>query len=127
MASVYGYNPPFFGGPQNILSRQEDEQIIKNDILQLLMTLPGERVYNPTFGVNLRNVVFEQLDDELITKLKSEISTQIARFDPRVIVNSVSIDKDEANQLIQVRVALIMRNDPAALINIAFAVGGNNG
>jgi hypothetical protein len=50
----FGFNPPFIGGQQKVMSRQEDLRLIKNDLLQLLLTVPGERVHRPTFGSPIR-------------------------------------------------------------------------
>jgi len=112
-AIVFGFNPPWIGvGTQNVMSRQEDERLIKNDILQLLYTVPGERVMRATFGVHLLDFVFEQGSDSDIVALESEISTKIALYDPRVIVDSVTIEKDLDNNALDVRIVVRMRKDP---------------
>jgi len=126
-AMVYGYNPPFIGGPQNILSRQEDERIIKNDLLQLLLTIPGERVMRPEFGVNLRNAVFEPNDAELVGSLVNEIRQQIELYDKRVIVDDVQILTDEANNGMTVRVFARMRRDLSRYIDVEQFIGFANG
>jgi phage baseplate assembly protein W len=127
MAKVYGYNPPFFGGPQNVMSRQEDARLIKNDLLQLLMTVPGERVYKPNFGVNLRNVVFEQLDEETITRLESEISKKIGQYEQRVVVETVQVTKNDTAQYLNVKVVCSLKDDPNSYLDIALNVGEKNG
>lgn len=111
-ATYFGYNPPFFGGAQNVMSRQEDERLIKNDILQLLLTVPGERVMRPNFGVNLRNFVFEPLTQIDLFTLQTEIESEIANQEPRVIVNSVTLDEDEGNNRLIIRINVAMRKDP---------------
>lgn len=87
----YGVNPPFVGGPQGILSIQTDERLIKNDILQLLLTLPGERVYRPTFGTRIRAMVFENPTPQDLAQLESDIVQQLSVEEPRVTVNAVSV------------------------------------
>ena len=91
MAMVFGYNPPFFGGPQNVMSRQEDEKIIKNDLLQLLLTVPGERVYDLNFGVNLRSMVFDQMEEGTIETLRQEIYNKVTTYEPRVNLSMIDI------------------------------------
>lgn len=110
-----------------MMSRQEGEKLIKNDLLQLLMTIPGERVYRPAFGVNLRNVVFEQLDEETLSGLESEITRKISDFEPRVAVNNVVVKKNEAAQSISVSVICTLKDDPNTYIDIALNVGESNG
>lgn len=44
----------------------EDEHI-RNLIEQVLFTMPGERVNRPTFGSNIRQVIFAPNNSELVT------------------------------------------------------------
>jgi phage baseplate assembly protein W len=112
MAEFFGFNPPFFGGPQNVMSRQEDERLIKNDILQLLLTVPGERVMRPDFGVNLRNFVFEPLTSTDLFALQNEIERAITVQEPRVTVESVNLDREDDQNRLAIRVIVTMRKDP---------------
>lgn len=110
-ATFFGINPPWFGGAQNVLSRQEDERLIKNDILQLLMTVPGERVMRPNFGVPLRSFVFEPFNDNDLSVLESTIKSSIEAQDSRVLVSRVTIDRDDdRNGISIVVVATIVKN-----------------
>lgn len=118
MATYYGQNPPWFGGAQNVLSRQEDERLIKNDILQLLMTVPGERVMRPNFGVNLRNFVFDPLTSPELSALRSEIVQKITAQEPRVIVNSVDLIRDDDKNMLSIKIIVTMRDDPMKQLTI---------
>jgi hypothetical protein len=118
MASVYGYNPPFYDGKYSILPRQEDERLIKNDILQLLLTVPGERYYKPAFGVGIRNYLFEPLDNVLLNRLRLSIIDQISKNEPRVINVRVTLTPDEARNGLNIQIFSNMRNQPNTFINI---------
>lgn len=122
---IYGYNPAFYGGQNNILSRQEDEQIIKNDILQLLLTVPGERVHRPTFGTDLRTSVFEPLDAMTLESLKTSIQTAINNFERRVAV--VSLDLTQIDNQNEIRILLVVQivADPRKYITIDYLVTGS--
>ena len=124
--TFYGINPPFIGGPQNILSRQEYERLIKNDILQLLLTVPGERVMRPDFGVHLRDFVFENLVDSDLSILQQEISSKITAFEPRVNLQSVDLVANPDQNGLQIRIVATLRKDPTQQIVIErfFAGGG---
>ncbi len=118
----YGYNPPFIGGSQNIMSRQEDLRLIKNDLLQLLLTIPGERVMRDDYGVNLRNIVFEQLDDQSLLLLRSDVSEAINRYEPRVFLNSLDIERDDDNSRINVFVVCRLRDNPSQVLDVNFFI-----
>ena len=109
MVQYYGFNPPIFGGHQNILSRQVDEQLIKNDILQLLLTTPGERVMRPDFGTILKSSVFDLNDRTLLNKLRDNILQAIRTFEPRV-TTTVRVTSD-GDQTVNVSVYCTMVND----------------
>jgi len=110
-ARYFGFNPPFLGGPQNVLSLQTDERLIKNDIVQSILTFPGERVYRPTFGTNVRAAVFEQDTDDLEVQLRREIKSAIKR-DERVTLDSITIERSPDVHLMNIRIIVRPTFDP---------------
>jgi phage baseplate assembly protein W len=123
-AQFWGYNPPFLGGPQNILSRQEDDRLIKNDILQLLLTVPGERVMRPDFGVPLRNFVFEHSIGSDLEILGADIVEALTRQEPRVTVDEVTVIPDDNRNGLQVRVVVRLKKDPTKELTIEQFIAG---
>lgn len=118
MAIFYGMNPPFIGGPQNILSRQEDEKLIKNDLLQLILTVPGERVHRRTFGTPLRSFVFEQLTQADLDSLRAEMMAAIEEFEPRVKIEALDVVQTQNANEIKVILVVSMVKDPKRLLTI---------
>ena len=109
----YGYNLPFLGGSQNILSMQVDERLIKNDLIQLLLTSPGERVMRPDFGTMLRGFLFENIDDPgALSTLRENIITQITKYEQRVTINDITITGNSATHKITVVVNVSPINQP---------------
>ncbi len=115
-AKMYGYNPPFIGGSQNIMSRQEDKELIKNDLLQLLLTVPGERVMRPSYGVNLRNFVFEDLTDIALEVLRDELVTKISEYERRIKVRKVDVIGDTNRLGVQITIAYTLNSDPTQVV-----------
>lgn len=98
MAKWFGFNPPFLGGAQNVMSKQMDERLIKNDIMQLLLTLPGERVHRPDFGTQLRSYPFELMDDQAeMDILRGDIQDKLEKYEERVRVNRVDVLASDAS------------------------------
>lgn len=120
----YGMNPPFIGGPQNVFSRQEDDRLIKNDILQLLLTVPGERVMRPRYGVQLRSFVFEQSTDSDVSTLQAEISQAIVEFEPRVTVELVDIVRDDERNGLDVKVVVRLKKDLKKVLTVETFLAG---
>lgn len=91
-----GYNPPFFGGKQGVLSRQSGERLIKNDIQQLILTSLGERVMRPEWGTVVKRSVFQQGDAELISNVTNSINSALSRYENRVDLDvNVTIDPEK--------------------------------
>ena len=63
--------------------------LLIQDIQLLLLTIPGERVFRPTWGCPLRTYVWENIDD-LVNKGPSVIKHALEQFEPRITVTSVS-------------------------------------
>jgi phage baseplate assembly protein W len=112
MADFYGFNPPFIGGPQNILSRQEDERLIKNDILQLLLTLPGERLNRPGFGTQLRSFIFEPNTIPDLQNLQNSIANAIEEYEPRVNLTKLDLTPLSDGHTLRVVIIARLTNDP---------------
>lgn len=111
-ATYYGFNPPFFGGPQGVLSRQVDERLIKNDLVQLLLTSPGERLYRPDFGTAIRSIVFESLNQNELNALSRSIILAIQKYEERVSVKDVSCIATEDGQTVNIKVVVNPNDQP---------------
>jgi len=104
MASNFlGLQYPLVKGPRGLLSQKSGVDQIKSDLLQLLLTNPGERVMMPNFGTPLRSLFFEPNDIALTTTAKQMISSSILMWEPRIVVTdiqvSTNIDKSKLNAL----------------------------
>lgn len=97
-AKWFGFNPPFVDG-NNILPFQTDERLIKNDLMQLLMTSPGERVMRADFGTDIRKYVFEQMTPQSINALRDNIITAINKYETRVKLSNVKITANPEGNL----------------------------
>ena len=76
------------------LSYTTDEQAISN-LLMLLLTRKGERLYHPTFGTGLQDLVFEQNTDYIVDRVEAELTEAINFWLPYIIVNNVEIDNTD--------------------------------
>jgi phage baseplate assembly protein W len=112
LARYFGFNPPFLGGPQNVMSRQTDEQLIKNDLLQLILTIPGERYGRPSFGTILRGSVFEQLDLTVCDEIQQNLIEVISREETRVSINEITVTPDFDRQSVTVLVNVSPNDQP---------------
>jgi len=116
-----GFNPPIFGGQQNILSRQSGERLIKNDLLQLLLTSPGERVMRPDFGTIIKESLFEPIDSVTLRDIEKDVNNKIRTFEPRVSATAnVALDAD--NNTLRITVSGIVLERPNSLFEFETSI-----
>lgn len=77
--------------PKGFLYTQSGTNQIKSDMLVLLLTNPGERVMNPTFGTPLRKLIFEPNDAGLQKVAKNMIINSIKKWEPRVAIQNITV------------------------------------
>jgi uncharacterized protein len=75
----------------------------------LFGTLPGERLFLPAYGVNLEALLFEALDTSLATDAQTTIRLAIDRFEPRVLVVDIGINKDTVNNAVSFLITMQIR------------------
>lgn len=119
MAVYFGFNPPFIGGPENVLSRQEDDQIIKNDLMQLIMTVPGERVHRPSFGTPLRSFLFEQATQVDLDILRSQMIEAITANEERVRIEHLELIQQGDGHTIKFQLTVSLIKDPKRQIALS--------
>ena len=62
---------------------------IARSVRNIVMTLPGEMFFNPTFGSRISESLFENIDDISASEIVDEITESIVNYEPRVDLISV--------------------------------------
>lgn len=74
----------------------EYELDIRQSILIILETAPGERVMRPNFGCGIHEMVFESLDSTTLQRIASVVDEALRRYEARVDVIGVDVDESVA-------------------------------
>ena len=61
-----------------------DKEAIKRSIRNIMLTNNYERPFKPSFGANLRGLLFELADDLTKFEIRRQIEDAIMSFEPRV-------------------------------------------
>ena len=67
---------------------------IRQSITNIIMTNPGEKPFNPGFGVGIYHELFENFSSIVGFRLERDAKWQIERYEPRAKIISVTIDKE---------------------------------
>ena len=64
-------------------------ETIKQNFKMLLLTIPGERVMEPDFGVGIMRFLFSLETDDYRGQIKSSITEQVAKYMPVIQLQSI--------------------------------------
>ena len=82
----------------------------KYNLLNFLLTNPGERPLNPTFGGGLRDFIFEQITTDNLDFLNEEIEEKIQQFFPNINIDNLNISSQPDNNIITVSLSYSIKN-----------------
>ena len=78
------------------LDDQDGIKLIKNfpdlvdqNLRNLLLTLPGERIMDPSFGVGVARYLFQQNDPITYAELQAKIEQQVQKYLPFVRIDNI--------------------------------------
>lgn len=93
-------------------STQTLQREVSSQFRNLLLTYPGERYLNPTFGCNLKQIIFEQNVSTIKERIYDIIQDAVSLFLPQVNIERITVITAEDDPS--------MNNDVS--ISIAFTV-----
>ncbi len=67
---------------------------VARSVRNIVMTFPGEKPFNPTFGSKISKSLFENIDNISAITIRDEIENSIRRFEPRVILDDIIVSPD---------------------------------
>lgn len=76
------------------ISTVSNEEAIKQSIKNIVLTSPGEKLFNYNFGSTVYNSLFEQLDPFLVDSIQTEILNTISNYEKRVEVTRIDCAAD---------------------------------
>jgi len=105
------------GSNINDLQLLENEDSVKQSILNLLLTNTGERLYNNSFGCDLNKLLFENSTPQTISAIIDLIRSTIENFESRVRVLDVLVSpiQDDSAYAVTVYFSVINKTEPITL------------
>jgi len=77
-----------------------DADAIRADLLHLLLTNKGERLYMPDFGSDLKKYIFEPNDGVTHSQIKDNLNETIKRYMPNLTIDDIKFRNDSIEELI---------------------------
>lgn len=85
------------------------EEDVREAILIILQTNPGERVMRPTFGAGLRDFVFEPVNTTTMALIQTRVQGSLVDWEPRIDVQSVVVTVTGELNVLNVDIAYFVR------------------
>ncbi len=118
-----GITLPIKRGKTGFFSQAFDviEQV-KSNLINLLLTRKGERVFQPDFGSNLHNRIFTQMDDQYEQQVKSDVQSAVSTWMPFLNIEeqTVTRDDDRNSTLIEIKFSIRTNSEITETIVIEF-------
>lgn len=95
-----GLQYPLVKTPRGTFAQKANVDQIKSDMLQLLLTTPGERVMLPEFGTPLRRLIFEQNDTILKDEARRMIADSLNKWEPRIEITEIEVSNNIPNNML---------------------------
>lgn len=91
---------PFFDSPKGYFldMTKTNKNAIKSNLMHLLLTNKGERLYLPDFGTNLRKYLFEPNASNVALNIKDEIQSTIDKYIPNLQIDNLEVIKSEDSE-----------------------------
>ena len=81
--------------PQVFTSTYTTKQQTKNQLINFILTNPGERFFDPAFGSGIRNLLFENNTD--FSSLEESLKDLIERYVQNIIIKELTITPSTSN------------------------------
>jgi phage baseplate assembly protein W len=72
-------------------------ELVRQNLKNLILTSPGERIMDPEFGVGIKRFLFENRTVSTTNAIKSALTVQISRYMPFISIVSIQFADDEQN------------------------------
>jgi len=71
--------------------------LVRQNLTNLILTNPGERIMNPQFGVGIKKYLFENKTYSLTNTIKNSINNQTKKYMTFVSIDGIDFYSDEQN------------------------------
>ncbi len=109
LGTGWHFPPRFVKGPETVVMVSDIEDI-QQSLEILLTTTVGERFLRPTYGCDLRNYLFEPLDDGLRAYIRDLVNTAILYHEPRIRLLGLNLYPSENEGLLLIELDYRIRS-----------------
>jgi phage baseplate assembly protein W len=83
---------------------------LKFNIINFLLTDQRERIFNPSFGANIRGQLFEQIDSNTTDNLDLQIRSGVEQYFPNVTITELTFGGSPDENILVVKFSYTINN-----------------
>ena len=87
---------------------------VKSNLINYILTNKGERLFDPTFGGDLRASLFEP--DTSFDSVASRLENEIYAYIPNIVIRDITINRVSDNNLVNIALDYSISNQPDTLV-----------
>jgi hypothetical protein len=107
-----GWNFPIVpDGVTRFLEYAEGPEKVRQSIILILETEPGERIMRPTFGCGLRRYLMKPNNTATRALIKHDVERSLASSEPRIRLQEVRVDPGDDPALVLIHIAYVHARD----------------
>lgn len=99
-----------FSNPAVFETVYTTKEQLRYNMINFLLTNRGERIFNITFGANIRAQLFEQITQETLDALDTQIRTGIAQYFPNVTITDLGFIPEPDRNTLLIRFSYTINN-----------------
>jgi phage baseplate assembly protein W len=93
---------PFQKGSTSFPKTATDNDLIRQSLIQIVLTPKGSRIMRPEFGTNALTHIFENNTTMLGLKIRGDVSAAISKFEPRVSLRGIGVARTDSSVIITI-------------------------
>jgi phage baseplate assembly protein W len=93
----------------------KEDAAVKQSVVNLLMTIPGERPFQSRLGSRISELLFEPLDYGIAAQIQDEIRTTLRNYEPRIGIVQLKVEPeyDQNSFTVHMEYEIVGRQDNA--------------
>ena len=108
-----GLSPRFplsFSDSGDFSNNQTVKEMVKQNFKNLLLTVPGERIMMPDFGVGIKKYLFEIKGAGIFENINGAIGIQVGKYMPYITVQNIEFNDDSSSEeIVYIKITYFIR------------------
>ena len=100
----------------------KNESAISRSVQNLVLTLQGEKMFDPDLGCAVNRLLFENVDMFTADNLRREIESVIENYEPRVDIDTVTVEPDFEGNAMDVTIVYVIIGINASPQQLSFVL-----